>query len=173
MDGNKLDKFYQSGVYFSCAVPFLALESLVIYLGWHLGFKIDQLSFQQSEGDVRKKIFLQHSFKGFNILFSCHNFPFDSIHKLLFAKTKKIPLESAHCHGGRFLPWYDKWREMHCEQRNVFVIFVKKDERHRHRGWNALIENTPQQTQASSQQTALLVIWKKGASKRTNKAAPW
>lgn len=112
--------------FFSCAVPFLAIESLVIYLGWHLGFKIDQLSFQQSEGDVRKKIFLQHSFKGFNILFSCHNFPFDSIHKLLFAKNKKIPLESAHCHGGRFLPWYDKWREMHCEQRNVFVILSRR-----------------------------------------------
>lgn len=126
MDGNKVDKFYHSGVYFSCAVPFLALESLVMYLGWHLGFKIDPLSFQQSEGDMRKKIFLQHSFKRFNILFSCHNFPFDSIHKLLFAKTKKIPLESAHCHGGRFLPWYDKWREMHCEQRNVFVILSRR-----------------------------------------------
>lgn len=63
-NGKTFDSFYRAGVYFSSAVPFLSSGSLIIYLGWHLGFKTDQLSRQQSEEDVRKKIFLQHNFGG-------------------------------------------------------------------------------------------------------------
>lgn len=60
----QLTVFYHAGVYFSSAVLLLSSGSLIIYLGWHLGFKMNQLSCQQSEEDVRKKIFLQHNFGG-------------------------------------------------------------------------------------------------------------
>lgn len=64
MEKKTFDSFYHAGVYFLCAVPSLSSGSLIICLGWHLGFKTDQLSRQQSEKDVRKKIFLQHDFRG-------------------------------------------------------------------------------------------------------------
>lgn len=47
--------------------------------------------------------------------------------------------------GWEILTWCDKWREFHGKQRNVFVIFVREDERSTHWEWTPVIENMPQQ----------------------------
>lgn len=101
-------------VYFSCAVPFLCSVIAVcsLCLGWHLGLKIDRLSCQQSEEDVRNKIFLQRNFGGFIILLFHRNFPFESIHKLLFAKTRNPPWVCSLSRGESSL--HEMTNEMNC-----------------------------------------------------------
>lgn len=92
-----LTTFIILGLFFMCSPISLLCNSCLqshceeLCLGWHLGLKIDRLSCQQSEEDVRNKIFLQRNFGGFIILLFHHNFPFESIHKLLFAKTRNPP----------------------------------------------------------------------------------
>lgn len=79
-------------------------------LGWHLGFKIDQLSRLQSGEDVRKKIFLQPILGDLILTTTFHLNPFVSC----CLQRPEIPFESAHCLGVRtsYLIWQLRWNAL-------------------------------------------------------------
>lgn len=104
-------------VYFSCAVPFLcsviavcSVRSYVLGGIWVLKLT-DRLA-----SKVRKtwetKYFYSATFGGFIILLFHHNFPFESIHKLLSAKTRNPPWVCSLSRGESSL--HEMTNEMNC-----------------------------------------------------------
>lgn len=121
----------------------------------------------------KTKYFHRIIWGGFIILLFRRNFPFESIHKLLFASTRNPLRVCLLSRGEGFL--HDMANKGNCiqAQRNVFVIFVKGDERDRHgerMGCNR--KHSGGEGMHSPSKSNPLVILMKRASERTNESAP-
>ncbi len=171
-DGNTFDNFYHTGLIFHVQSHFLPLkqlsaESMLSGMSWVASLVLRSTSCLASK--ARKtwetKYFYSTISEDLIYHYFASTFHMNPFISCCLQKKQKSPLTLFFVSGWEILTWYDKWSEFHGEQRNVFVIFVKEDERDRHREWNAVIENTPQRRHAFSLKNNPLVIWMKRASR--------
>lgn len=82
---------------------------------------------------------------------------------------------SSLCLGWEIFTWYDKLSEFHGEQKNVFVIFVREDERDRDQEWNVIIENTQtwRRVFLLKNNPLAISVRKKKSQQRLNQSSSW
>lgn len=147
-DGNTFDNFYHTGFIFHVQPHFSLLNSSLQFTMLSAMSWVASLVFRSTSCltcKVKQKWERKYFYSTIlGDLIYDYFIPTFHVNPLIrgCVQRQEIPLAFTLCVlGWGILTWHDKCSEFHGEQGNVFVIFVKEDERDLE--WNTVIEDTP------------------------------